>query len=120
MKPYYQRLYDAGGRIAGYGANIAGHPLAIIAIAMFCLAWYMGLGEKGENSLTLILSVLAITLTQMVLNQQRKSEIALHMKMDELVFAHDNARNEIAKIEELTEAEIEKKRRSNSDNELAS
>ena len=72
------------------------------------------MGEKGENSLTLILSVLAITLTQMVLNQQRKSEIALHLKIDELVFAHDNARDEIAKIEDLTEAEIENMRRNKS------
>ncbi|WP_010188720.1 low affinity iron permease family protein [Sphingomonas sp. PAMC 26605] len=61
--------------------------------------------------MTLVLSVLAITLTQMVLNQQRLSERALHMKIDELVFAMKGARDEIAGIEGKTEEELEALRR---------
>ena len=54
--------------------------------------------------------MLAITLTQMVLNQQRRSEAALHMKIDELILAKRGARDELAGIERKTEDEMEKLR----------
>lgn len=107
-----RRLYELGCRISDWGATLAGHPASIFFVAIFCLIWFVVGGDKSENTLTLILSVLAITLTQMVLNQQRRSEKALHLKIDELVFAITGARNEIAGIEGLTEAELEDLRRS--------
>jgi len=64
--------------------------------------------------LTAVLSVLAISLTQMVLNRQNEREaeahrrdVAMHAKLDELVIASQQARNEMAGIEELDEEEIE-------------
>ena len=64
--------------------------------------------------LTLALSVLAITLTQMVLNTQKSREVeahrrdvALHAKLDELVLSIKGARDELAGIEEREEEEIE-------------
>jgi len=60
------------------------------------------------------LSILAITLTQMVLNSQyareaeaSRRDIALHAKLDELIIASKEARNEIAGVEELEIEEIE-------------
>ena len=106
-----KRLYEFGGRMSEIGANVAGHPAAIAGMAGFCLIWFIVAGPGGENTLTLILSVLAITLTQMVLNQQRKSERALHLKIDELLYAQSEARDEIAEIEGLSESEIEQLRR---------
>lgn len=104
-------LYNFGCKISALGANLAGHPVAILTVAAVCAAWFIIGGTAAENTLTLVLSVLAITLTQMVLNQQRLSERALHMKIDELVFAMKGARNEIAGIECKTEEELETLRR---------
>lgn len=106
-----KRLYGIGCHISELGANTAGHPSAIVLVAVFCAAWFLITGHAGENTLTLILSVLAITLTQMVLNQQRRSERALHLKIDELVIAMKGARNEIAGIETKSEEELEALRR---------
>lgn len=106
-----KRLYELGCAISDFGANLAGHPAAIFSVAAFCLAWFLLGGPNGENSLTLILSVLAITLTQMVLNQQRRSERALHIKIDELILSVVGARDEVAGIEALTEDELEQLRR---------
>lgn len=78
---------------------------------MFCAAWFIIGGPTAENTLTLALSVMAITLTQMVLNQQKRSENALHLKIDELIFSMRGARNEMAAIEGLTEDELEALRR---------
>jgi low affinity Fe/Cu permease len=67
--------------------------------------------------LTALLSILAITLTQMVLNRQEEREkeahrrdVALHAKLDELLHASRRARDELAGIEDLEEEEIEKLR----------
>ena len=84
-------------------ANLAGHPVSIIVLIIVCLLWLQMFGQKGQNLLTLILSILAITLTQMVLNQQRRSELALHLKIDELITSHDGARDELAGIETADE-----------------
>ncbi len=68
----------------------------------------------ATDVLTAILSILAITLTQMVLNRQNEREadahrrdVAMHAKLDELVIAMKGARNEMAGIEELDEEDIE-------------
>jgi len=106
-----RRLYNLGCRVAERGASLWGHPFAIVAVTLFCAAWFLFTGEKGEALLSLILSVAAITLMQMVLNQQSRSEAALHLKIDELVLAVQGARNELAGIENKTEEELEAMRR---------
>ena len=106
-----KRLYEFGCKLSGRGADLAGHPLAILLVALFCGIWFMATGSKGENALTLILSVLSITLTQMVLNGQRRSEQAMHLKMDEMVFALEGARNAVAGIESRSPEELEALRR---------
>lgn len=50
--------------------------------------------------------MLAITQTQMVLDQQKRSEAALHMKIEELIYAVGGARHEIAEIETESEEEL--------------
>ncbi|QQV78017.1 low affinity iron permease family protein [Sphingomonas aliaeris] len=108
----WKRLNEVGGRVAGRTADMAGAPLAIILTAVFCAGWYLRAGAAGENTLSLILSVCSITLTQMVLNGQRRSEQALHLKMDELVYSMEGARNEVAGIEAKSTDDLEALRRS--------
>lgn len=106
-----KRLYTLGCKISDFVANLAGHPLAILLVAVACALWFLIGGHDSENTLTLILSVLSITLTQMVLNQQRRSEAAVHLKIDELIIAMSGARDEVAGIETKTEDELEALRR---------
>lgn len=101
----WRRIYDWGGRLADRGANIAGNPFAIIILVIGCIV--LVLAGYGVDILTLVLSVLAITLTQMVLNQQRRHEAALHMKIDELVHGLEGARDEVMGIENKTEFEMD-------------
>lgn len=106
-----KRMNELGSRIAGRTADLAGAPLAILLVAIFCAGWFLRAGAAGENLLTLILSVASITLTQMVLNGQRRSEQAMHLKMDEMVYALQGARNEVAGIEARSSEELEALRR---------
>jgi len=103
-----QFLYSIGCRISDSVANLAAHPMAQIALVVFCFAWFLlPLGDEATAVLTLVLSVMAITLTQMVLNQQKRHEAALHFKIDELIHAIKGARDEVMGIEGRSEAELE-------------
>jgi low affinity Fe/Cu permease len=106
------RLYDLGCRVSEWVSNLAANPFAQVAVIAFCAAWF-ALGLRADL-LTAALSILAITLSQMVLNRQNEREaeahrrdVAMHAKLDELLVASRRARNEMAGIEEvLTEEEI--------------
>lgn len=105
-----------GDRISAATSKLFAHPGMQVAVIIFCVAWFW-LGFHADG-LTAALSVLAITLTQMVLNGQydRESEahrrdVAMHAKLDELIKATHRARNEMVGIEEgLEEEEIQELR----------
>lgn len=110
-------LRDFGCRVSGLVADVAAHPAMQLGFVLVCIAWF-ALGLRVDI-LTAGLSILAITLTQMVLNRQEEREadahrrdVALHAKLDELVHASRRARDELAGVEELEEEEIEALRRS--------
>lgn len=112
-KPGQSAIQRIGCRISEVVADFAAQPLAQLGLVVVCAAWF-ALGLPVEI-LTAFLSILAITLTQMVLNKQKEREgdahrrdLALHAKLDELVHASKRARDEIAGIEELEEEEIER------------
>lgn len=106
------RLQEFGCRVSGFVSDVSAHPYTQLAFIIVCVAW-LALG-LGVNILTAALSILAITLTQMVLNRQEEREadahrrdVALHAKLDELLIASRRARDEMAGIEQLEEDEIE-------------
>lgn len=106
-----------GCRISGVVADVSAHPFVQIGFILFCILWF-ALGFRVDI-LTAALSILAITLTQMVLNRQQEREadahrrdVALHAKLDELLHAWRRARDELAGVEELEEEEIEALRQS--------
>ena len=104
-------LNQLGCRISEWASNLAAQPLAQVGLLIFCIAWFAL--KLPTDLLTAALSILAITLTQMVLNRQNARErdahqrdVAMHAKLDELVRATERARDEMAGIEELSEDKI--------------
>ena len=81
-------------------------------MVVFCIGWFaFGL---ATDILSAAMAILAILLTQMVLNKQKEREadahrrdVAMHAKLDELLIASGRARNEMAGIEDLEEEQIE-------------
>lgn len=101
-----------GGHISAATSNLFAHPYMQVLVVAFCVGWFV-LGLKTDL-LTAALSILAITLTQMVLNRQndreaedRRRDVAMHAKLDELVIAMKGARDEMAGIEEMDETDIQ-------------
>ena len=100
-----------GHRLSTRVADAAAQPLSQIAVISFCVTWWVA--GLPTDVLTATLSILAITLTQMVLNRQkmrerddRRRDIAMHAKLDELLRSETYARKELAGIEELEAEEI--------------
>ena len=86
-------------------ADTAAHPAAQILVLACCVLWLTSGG--GTATLASVASIGSLVLTQMVLNQQRRREIALHLKIDELILSKTGARDEVAGIERKTEEEME-------------
>ena len=105
-------LKTLGDKVSAAMADFAADPFVQVGLIAFCAAWFaIGL---PTDLLTAALSIIAITLTQMVLNQQKsrsidahRRDVALHAKLDELLLASRNARDEMAGIETLDVKEIE-------------
>jgi low affinity Fe/Cu permease len=108
-KSAFERI---GCEVSSWVSDLAANPFAQLGVIVVCASWFaLGL---NTNVLTAVLSILAISLTQMVLNRQNEREaeahrrdVAMHAKLDELVLASRRARDEMAGIEELEEEEIE-------------
>jgi low affinity Fe/Cu permease len=101
----------AGHVISAAVAHAAAQPLCQAVVIGFCIVWWAS--GLPTDVLTATLSILAITLTQMVLNRQglrerddRRRDVAMHAKLDELLRAEKYARKELAGIEELETEEI--------------
>lgn len=106
-----RRIAISGQEISRRVADAAAQPLCQASVIAFCILWW-SLGLPTDE-LTATLSILAITLTQMVLNRQRSREhddrrrdVAMHAKLDELLRAEQDARKELAGIEDLETEEI--------------
>ncbi len=104
------RLEALGCMVSEKVADFAGNPFAQIGVLILCAVWFI-VGLEVDT-LTLALSILAITLTQMVLNRQdakehdaHRRDVALHAKLDELLHASKEARDDLAGIEETLEEE---------------
>ena len=102
---------QVGDRISEWTSKLFAHPYMQIGIILFCITWF-ALGLQTDL-LTAALSILAITLTQMVLNTQydreadaHRRDVAMHAKLDELIAVKKGARNAFVGVEEKEEDEI--------------
>jgi low affinity Fe/Cu permease len=103
--------YRIGCWVSDKVSDLFAHPYAQVAFILVCVTWFVA--GLNVNILTAALSIMAITLTQMVLNRQNEREIddhrrdvAMHAKLDELIAATHRAKNEFVGIEEREEEEI--------------
>jgi low affinity Fe/Cu permease len=103
--------YRIGCWVSDKVSDLFAHPYAQVAFILVCVGWFAA--GLNVNILTAALSIIAITLTQMVLNRQNEREIddhrrdvAMHAKLDELISASREARNDFVGVEEKQEEEI--------------
>lgn len=92
-------------------AHWVGHPYAIAALGVFSIAWFLfeatNIGWDG------FLAAFTMLATIVIQASQNRDTAAIQVKLDELIEATDNARNDLKEIETLPEEEIKEMRRKN-------
>ncbi|MFO1046329.1 MAG: low affinity iron permease family protein [Geminicoccaceae bacterium] len=107
------RLSDGFNRMAQWTAEQAGHPttfaLAVAAIVVWGLSGplfgYSDTWQLVINTGTTIVTFLMVFLIQ---NTQNRDTQALQLKIDELIRANESARNRLLRLEEMSEAEVQR------------
>ncbi|MFO1069750.1 MAG: low affinity iron permease family protein [Geminicoccaceae bacterium] len=103
---------DAFNRMAQWTARQAGKPATFALAVGLLVAWaasgpLFGWSDTWQlivNTSTTIVTFLMVFLIQ---NTQNRDTAALQLKLDELIRAHEGARNRLLRLEELTEEEME-------------
>lgn len=98
-------------KIANRCAHIMGHPAAFITSVLLIVLWaisgpflkYSDTWQLIVNTATTVLTFLAVFLIQ---NSQNRDGAAMQAKLDEILRALENAREEFVGIEHLTDAQI--------------
>ena len=106
------RQPDLFGRIAAWTARVAGSRWAFLLAFGVVVVWaltgpFFGFSELWQlviNTGTTIVTFLMVFLIQ---NAQNRESKAVHLKLDELIFALKHANNEMIDIENLTEEQLD-------------
>ena len=91
-------------RIFDSVSNFLSRPRGFLLVHVLMLIGYVVL---ATDVFTMILSVIAISISSFILVSQLKGDLALHLKLDKLIEASD-ATNEVIAEEQKTLKEIEK------------
>ena len=109
-KTFYQRIEGLFENMVGAALKIYGHPLTFIA-ALILVIFFLVKGADNYTNLRdlvrdviLCISFLSFFIIQRAVN---KSTAAINIKMNELIASHDKANNELLRIDEKTETELE-------------
>jgi len=105
---------DRFDHAAAVVTRVVGSPFALVAAALVLLLWAVsgplfGFSDTWQlviNTATTIVTFLMVFVIQASQNRDAK---AIHLKLDELLRAHAEARNEFLVIEQATEAELDQR-----------
>ena len=104
------------GRFSKWASRALGHPTAFVLAIAAILVWLVtgpifGFSDTWQlviNTGTTIVTFLMVFLIQ---NTQNRDSMALQLKLDELIRAMQGAHNALLDLEELTESDLEKVRK---------
>src|SRR6266511_1892946 len=106
-------MSDSFHRLAHSAATAVGRPLSFFLALAVIAAWgitgplfhFSDTWQLIINTGTTIVTFLMVFLIQ---NTQNRDAKAVHLKLDELLRALKNARNELVDLEELSDEELKK------------
>jgi low affinity Fe/Cu permease len=107
------RQTSAFGRLARFSAHAVGQPVAFGSALAIIILWalagplfnFSDTWQLVINTGTTIITFLMVFLIQ---NTQNKDAEAMHIKLDELIRAVDQAQNALLNLEELDESELDR------------
>jgi low affinity Fe/Cu permease len=86
----------------------AGHPAAFFVVIIYAVLWFTLSPATFEWNAVATLAVFAMTL--FIQRTNRRDNLALHAKLDELLRVDDDARSELTQLDEQEPEVIERHR----------
>jgi low affinity Fe/Cu permease len=99
-------MFESLQRILTQLGVITAHPLAFIIICIYGLGWYIFDRESFNWHAVATLAVWFMTLV--IQRAEHRDTQAIQAKLDELIRAQDNARNELTRIDQEEPEAIER------------
>jgi len=91
-----------------YVGQAAGHPAAFLVVIAYAVLWLSFGRASFDWNAVATLAVFAMTL--FIQRANRRDNLALHAKLDELLRVDDDARSELTQLDEQEPEEIERHR----------
>lgn len=86
--------------------NLTSHPAALLIVIVYGLGWYVF--ERETFDWHAIATLIVWIMTLFIQRADRRDTLAVHVKLDELLKATQEARTELASIDEREPEVIEK------------
>jgi low affinity Fe/Cu permease len=104
---------DRFERISVWAVRAAGGRWGFGLALILILGWvasgpYFRYHESWTTTFTVVATSVTILLVFLIQNAQNRESKAVHLKLDELIYAAKNARNELISIEHLTEEQLDR------------
>jgi low affinity Fe/Cu permease len=108
--PHYSSRFE---RFSMWAVRATGGHWAFRVAVLLILAWaatgpIFRYHESWKTTFTVVTSSVTFLLVFLIQNAQNRESKALHLKLDELIYASKNARNELINIEHLTEEQLDR------------
>jgi low affinity Fe/Cu permease len=105
--------FDRFERISTWTVRAAGGRWGFSLAIILIVAWgaagaYFRYHESWTTTFTVIATSVTFLLVFLIQNAHNRESKAVHLKLDELIYAAKNARNELINIEHLTEEQLDR------------
>jgi len=104
-------MTESFGRFARKVSGLVGSPWASLAALAVVVAWFaVGFVVGFSDTLQLVINtgttIVTFLMVFLIQSSQNHDTAALHLKLDEVLRAVANARTDLARAEDMSEAEI--------------
>ena len=104
---------DSFERISMWVVRTAGRRQGVCFATSLILAWvaagpFFQFHESWATAFSVVTTCITFVLLFLIQHAQNRESKAVHLKLDELIYAAKNARNELISIEHLTEEQLDR------------
>lgn len=92
--------------IAGAGSNVALIVSFLVVLGWAVAGFFVRFSARWVEVISVLSSIIAVLMVFLIQKTQNKDSLAIQLKLNELVAAHESASNRLVNVEGMTEEEL--------------